>query len=307
MQLPPVSDGWSYDFLATLVQYYEYEFAQFDYKALLHALGDRKDKDNHDDRIRRAVCAFANTGGGYLLFGVKDREHKADTPLERIVGIEPADLRKQFGDKLGRIQPRPDFDSIPQPIPLPAPHEGKVVFVVYVPQSPRRPHMVHPQRVFYRRDQRGSNEPMDVYEVRNLMMLSLDRIGKAVLLADELKAFKDMATWLLNMYTGTGPKTGAHRFLVAPAQMLLPEVLGLPLPSGVSMDLVLLMRRANTYNDTLDMLVRLGLTGVQEVPIRFVEMHTQILEQAAALLPEIVALSDRCIAALINFAGLNVD
>lgn len=169
MELPPDLDTWTYETIAEIVSDYEYEPGYFDYKAQLNATkGEHRERLNQS--IRKTAGAMANTGGGYLLFGVEDRAVVAPTPLARIKGIPlDGDLRLQFGDKLKATQPAIHFESIGKPIPLPN-DATKGIFVVYLPESLRRPHMTNPEGVFYRRDSGGNAVAMDYYQVRDMMM-----------------------------------------------------------------------------------------------------------------------------------------
>ncbi len=72
MQFPRTLEEWNYDIIKELVDkdYFETEF--FDFKADLQPAPDQE----------KIVCAFANTIGGFLIFGVRDI-NKPD----RIIGI----------------------------------------------------------------------------------------------------------------------------------------------------------------------------------------------------------------------------
>ena len=143
--LPLRLEDWTYETVEHLVKTREYEPGAFDYKDALNPTGSGEYQENHRDSIRRTVCSMANiSGGGFIIFGVKDRRNVkgADTIEDRIVGIPPdGELLKRFGDKIAAIQPDVHCEPIPRAIDVPhAP--GRVIFVVRVPQSQRRPHMV---------------------------------------------------------------------------------------------------------------------------------------------------------------------
>lgn len=170
MDFPTSLDEWNYETVTKLVQEYEYEPGFFDFKAQLNATkAEHREKLNKS--IRKTAGAMANTGGGYLIFGIQDRAVHAETPLDRIQGIQlDGDLRKQFGDKLKEMQPSLHFETIAKAIPLPHNLE-RGIFVVRIPESLRRPHMVNPEGVFYRRDSGGSAVIMDYFQVRDMMLL----------------------------------------------------------------------------------------------------------------------------------------
>lgn len=74
---------------------------RFDFKDALVGTGDQKAKEKLNESIAKTACALANTGGGYLIFGVKDRKHSSRlTPRQRCLGISNrGDLRKELGDR----------------------------------------------------------------------------------------------------------------------------------------------------------------------------------------------------------------
>src|SRR5947209_8762234 len=101
--MPPL-EQWTFQTVLDLVRTHEFEPGHFDYKSVLTGSGPQRDEVLTS--IQRTACSLANTDGGYILFGVKDRRDQVPTPEERVVGIPlGGDLRKQFGDKLQQIQP----------------------------------------------------------------------------------------------------------------------------------------------------------------------------------------------------------
>ena len=90
--------------------------------------------------IYRTICAFANdfdnTGGGYLVVGVKEKNGKALRPVKGITidEIEPIE-RAMIG-----------FNNLIQPVYYPKTSiediDGKKVFVIWVPGGVNRPYKV---------------------------------------------------------------------------------------------------------------------------------------------------------------------
>jgi len=116
VDLPPL-DAWTYDTVVDMLRQHEFEPGRFDYKAVLNTTSP-KGRDGHAASIRRTACAMANTDGGFILFGIKDRKAPVRNAEERIVGIPPGELRKQFGDKLQPLQPEVYFEALPASIPV---------------------------------------------------------------------------------------------------------------------------------------------------------------------------------------------
>ena len=110
-------------------------------------------------------------GGGFLLFGVRDQNQRVAKPEDRIVGITlGGDLLRDFGHKTADLQPPVSFEATPRPILLPD-DEKKGIFVVRIPESQRRPHMLRSTGAFYRRGDGGTAETMDFYQIRDLMLM----------------------------------------------------------------------------------------------------------------------------------------
>lgn len=107
---------------------------------------------------RRTVAAFANSGGGFLVFGV--------TNDRLVVGVKNAELVRDFGGKLrDNLSPSVEFRFADGPHTLPT---GRLVYVAHVPRSPRGPHAVcdNGAWAFLKRTAAGSNDPMTYEEIR---------------------------------------------------------------------------------------------------------------------------------------------
>jgi hypothetical protein len=172
VELPSDLSAWTYDTILEIVQQHEYEPGYFDYKLALNATNpDSKKREDHLASIRRTVCAMANSGGGFLLFGIRDRNQNVANPEDRIAGIPVGgDLLRDFGHKVADLQPPIFFEATPQPLLLPQ-DASKGIFVVRIPESQRRPHLVRTTGAFYRRGDGGTAEIMDFYQIRDLMLM----------------------------------------------------------------------------------------------------------------------------------------
>jgi predicted HTH transcriptional regulator len=151
------------------------------------------DRNSYIASIRQTACSLANSGGGFILFGVKDRRTPVTAPEERITGIPiGGDLLKEFGNKIEAVQPEIYFEAVPQVRPLPT-DLSTGVFVVSIPQNQRRPHMDLSNGVYYKRGEGGSAVAMSHYEVREQMMNTEDRKQKVNLLRLELAQYNEIA------------------------------------------------------------------------------------------------------------------
>ena len=172
--LPTDLKQWDYETVYRLVSGEAYEPGLFDFKDTLKAKGSEEGEREHLRNMRKVIGSMANTiTGGFIIFGVLDRSrHPNKTAKERIVGIEDGDLRSDFDKKQkDSIHPHVYFETCPKLIEI-RDVKGKGIFVVRIPSSPRRPHMVTIDNVnvFYRRGDGGTAIPMSYYEVRDQML-----------------------------------------------------------------------------------------------------------------------------------------
>lgn len=258
-ELPVSLDGWTFDTVVYLVKKHQFEPGAFDYKDVLNASGPQR--TIHTASIRRTACSMANTNGGFILFGVKDRQVAATSPEERITGIPlGGDLLKELGEKIEVIQPEIHFDGLPQALSLPNdPSRG--VFVVYIPQSQKRPHMVEDK--YYRRGEHGAAIAMSHWEVREQMINTEDRMKKITLLRLELAQYKEIVVLMQHgdPQMPTGPLDDRpYRFDTSAFKVLLADVCGL-LPSNLLRELLKVPLRASTINNRFERVVQGHKTG----------------------------------------------
>lgn len=193
MAIPRDLTTWTYDTVLEIVHSHEFEPAEFDYKPAIVATKSDPAKEELSPSIRKTACGMANADGGFILFGVKDRKYPVSSPDKRLEGMPlGADLRKQFGDKISDIQREVHFEAVPRPIVLPN-DPTKGIFVVYIPSSARRPHMVVSDGVFYRRGAGGTSERMAFYEVREQMLYTEERLQKVTLFRLQLAQYRRLA------------------------------------------------------------------------------------------------------------------
>src|SRR2546425_11113138 len=95
--LPERLESWNIETVRDLVARGVYEGDLFDLKLMV----PRDEGGKH--RLRKACAAFANSRGGYLVFGVSD--DKALAPVERVVGIDASiDFPGEFGNFPGKCE-----------------------------------------------------------------------------------------------------------------------------------------------------------------------------------------------------------
>ena len=107
-----------------------------------------------DSNLMKHVCAFANTRGGDLIFGVKE-SGDGRFPIE-IIGLDESDISKERTEQiiLSNIVPRLEikikFIKIPDSI--------KSILLIRIPDSYLKPHQNNMNKKFYKRFQSESAE-----------------------------------------------------------------------------------------------------------------------------------------------------
>ena len=219
---------------------------------------------------RKIVAAFANTRGGYLIFGVTDDR--------KIVGVSNDELPRDFGSKVRTgIEPYVDY-TIGVPLPV---ESGHNVFIVEILRSPRVPHAVQSNGhwAFLKRSSSGSNEPMSYEEIRLAFQDTELKRSKLALVIAELDLIGEMALRLAKDI----PEDFAESMLYQWAWMtryptnLLDTLLG-DASSLISKDKETwgllsyvrdCVRISNTYSEALSKLVFSAVRGVDPQKKRF--------------------------------------
>ena len=140
------------------------EGKDIDYKLMLPGKADGERREFLYD-----VSSFANTAGGYLVFGMEESEGVA-TALVGLENINPDDEIRRL-EEMARDGIRPPIPGIQTaPISL---ESGRLVIVMRIPKSWSPPHQVTYQKAFrfYARDTNGKYQ-LDVDELRTVFVRS---------------------------------------------------------------------------------------------------------------------------------------
>ena len=128
----------------------------------------KKSVNPEGHRIATTACTFANTMGGYLIFGIDSDRSK--NYQERLVGVDNVDqTKRQIIDKINQINPHIPVQNLQfkkNNIILP---NGKVIIILQISNSFAAPHQF--EHKFYKRLPDG-NEPMTATEVKNVVINS---------------------------------------------------------------------------------------------------------------------------------------
>jgi hypothetical protein len=151
-------------------------------------LAGQSESDRHDFKFNLAAlsnatkicCAFANSFGGFVIVGVKET---ASGGFE-IIGVDPD--TQLYGNFLAKVKADPDI-TISPPRTISVPGTSKLLYILEVPQSTRRPHLPSPadQRIFWKR-QGSSCVQMTLEEIRHQMNAYEEKREKLALLLIDL-------------------------------------------------------------------------------------------------------------------------
>lgn len=175
IDFPRTLEEWNYNIIEELVEknYSETEF--FDFKMDLQSVKKQE----------KIVCAFANTNGGFLIFGIGDKKE-----TDRIIGIDPKrDFQTHFYDSIRMIEPTVYFEFKQPPIQIP--DSDRIIPVYFIPQSNEKPHMTR-EKLFYTRTSGGSNDLMNYNQIRESFYGFEQRKIKVEMLGLELEYLYDL-------------------------------------------------------------------------------------------------------------------
>jgi hypothetical protein len=197
-------DEWDEQYLHELIENGTQENKNLEYKQELKISREDDKKEFLAD-----VSAFANTSGGYLVFGISEKRNengeKTGIP-EEIRGIThdgTPDTLIQRIDSLIRdgIEPR-IFGSVTKPMTL---QDERTVVVIWIPQSWNSPHMVTKGTSrFFARSSSGKY-PLDVQQIRSAFLMSetltekmrgfrLERVAKIISTETPIQLFNCQKT-----------------------------------------------------------------------------------------------------------------
>jgi len=194
--IPKSLTDWNIPVITTLLAQGYYETEIFDFKEMLPHSKDEPDKM----RLYKSCCAFANSSGGFLIFGVKN---DLSLPIsDRLVGIVPTfDFPEHFGSYPRNCNPGIEWNFLNPPLKL---DTGNVIHIVEIPRSWSAPHCIeiknekisHLLRCFPKRTNKG-NEDMSYEEIRLSFLQYYEKRLKLQLLKAELQNIKKHAEELI--------------------------------------------------------------------------------------------------------------
>lgn len=185
--IPRILNEWSIEIITDILITKRYETEYFDFKERLPDSRNPKDKE----RLQKTCCAFANSDGGFILFGVLD--DKSKTVDERLVGFDPTvDFPEHFGNYPCSCSPSIDWTFRNPPLML---SNNNVLHIVHIPKSWNTPHAVgdHEKGFHFTKRTNKGNEGMNFEEIRSAYLGYYEKRLKLQLLRAELATLKEDA------------------------------------------------------------------------------------------------------------------
>jgi predicted HTH transcriptional regulator len=185
--VPRTLVDWSVSTVIELLSTGMFETDRFDYKQSLPPPQDNGGKD----RLRRTCCAFANSDGGFLVFGISDDRTAASE--NRLIGCDSyLDFPQQCGNYPGTCYPAIEWSFLNPPLTLAS---GNVLHVIAIPKSWKAPHATGDRDAgwrFAKRTNQG-DEGMTIEEVRSAFLGLYEKRLKLQLLQAELLTLEENA------------------------------------------------------------------------------------------------------------------
>jgi hypothetical protein len=184
--IPKELNDWTLDVIKELIEKNFNETEHFDFK---EKANNKDQKSKY--RMIKTCSAFANSSGGFLVFGVADDK---SLPLEeRLVGLDPNfDFPEYFGNFPKQCNPSVYWDFKNPSLVL---ENGNVIHIVHIPKSWEAPHSTlrdgqTPE--FSKRTNKG-NEIMSHEEIKISFLNFYEKKLKLSLLSSEVTMVKNDA------------------------------------------------------------------------------------------------------------------
>ena len=259
--IPKSLTEWSIPVITDLLVQGYYETELFDFKEIL----PQTKNDNDKIRLSKSCCAFANSAGGFLVFGIKDNQSLP--PQDRLVGFEPAyDFPEHFGTYPRSCNPGIEWGFLNPPLKL---DTGNVIHIVEIPRSWNAPHCFEipgkgsaKLRCFTKRTNKG-NEDMSYEEIRMAFLQYYEKRLKLQLLQAELRNIKNHAEkdLMVNGYEAQ-VRYGMGEFGLSVIETVLADTYTLIAERQEMLDAITEIRnRCRTVNDLLRIFYRDAPTG----------------------------------------------
>ncbi|HTE85697.1 MAG TPA: ATP-binding protein [Dehalococcoidia bacterium] len=194
----------------------------FDFKEALPHSNDEAGKQ----RLAKACAAFANSAGGFLVFGVRDKTDSNGhviAPEQRLVGVQAnVDLLENFGNYPLKCTPSVVWKFRNPALPL---SNGNLVHVIEILKGLNGPHAItdRDSPVFWKRTNKG-DEPLTYEDLQSAFIGEQRKRGASQVLRSELAQVRQHAEQLRG---GADVERYYYRFDIAALKAAISEVCSL--------------------------------------------------------------------------------
>jgi len=135
-----------------------------------YRLDFKRELGRKNKEIAKDVSSFANTNGGYLIYGIDDDDDQTIIGIDSIVNNR--NIAEWFNQVIsGNVMPDIFYK---EPHCIKIPDTDKVVMIIEIPESSRKPHMLTEDHRYYIRVN-DSSRAAKHHEVRDMFSYSRDR------------------------------------------------------------------------------------------------------------------------------------
>lgn len=214
--IPTNLQTWTKEAVLTLLTAGIFEAEEFDFKLQLPKSKDLPGKE----RLKDGCCAFANSDGGFLVFGVAD--DRTLTPDKRLIGLPPDfDFPANFGNFPRQCHPSVSWDFKNPAISL---DNGHLLHVVHIPKSWKAPHFRGSSQDGWKVQKRTNKgtEGMTYEEIRGAFLGFYEKRIRLQLLSSELKMLMTSAN---KAYVADPSQIDAHYGVITLSSQVIESVL----------------------------------------------------------------------------------
>ena len=219
-RIPLNLEGWDLEIIKNLIEHGTAEDDSFDWKK---QLPNKNDKDGKF-RLRKGICAFANSYGGFFIYGVKDPKSNPGLSTDQLmVGIDKSiDFPNSFGDF-----PKNCIPSVYWTFTNLSLSDDKQLWIVHIEKSWKAPHGAkseQDQAIHFTKRTNQGDDYMSIEEIRYSMLNYHERKLKLELVKGELKNIKDQSGFVYLRKTISGQEYRAPKYDVDIIKSVLAEI-----------------------------------------------------------------------------------
>ncbi len=291
--IPQSIEDWTLETIKTIAQKGIFENEYFDFKEKLPHSKNTNDKE----RMFKTCAAFANSNGGFLIFGVKD--DKGLSVEDRLVGIDlNLDFPEQFGNYPAKCEPSVDWDFLNPPLKL---ENDNVIHVVHIKAGWQKPSGFSKDDVWYfpKRTNKGT-EFMSYQEIRDMFLNYEEKRNKLMMFIHEIQTIYFLANHNITRIKKQSYEKPPPSFDTSILTNIFPDISSVLIEDqSITTYFIDLRLVVNSFNSTRNLydqtLIRYGLSAVEQVQSdyfdEFLKLSEKILELCIELHDRIYSIA----------------